>query len=249
MRTILSPHLIEQKLAAFDALLPEYIASFQFIQALQGQQRLDDFTIDTTVHYLHARWVLECKDRLLGTSGTRSAHEGQHCLVMLARWQTGDAADIIEYLQHHLDTESLGLLSRQIQQVTRSSGDHSAMLPLEQGRRVMLNRNLHFLRLIDTIVATPAELMVQRVLEASERYGHAPAAIAHQLAAFETPLYGPARHFTLAQRNMLLMNEVGTTMIVRPVDRSGHRTWQVTLPTEPPGPFAQAVIPAYHTNS
>ncbi len=196
MSTIFSPNIIEQKLAAFDALLPEYIASFQFIQALQGQQRLDDFTIDTVVHYLHARWVLECKDRLLGTGGTLATHEGQHCLVMLARWQTGDTADIIEYLQHHLDTESLGVLSRQIQQASLSNGDDTAMIPLEQGRRVMLNRNLHFLRLIDTIVATPSEVLVQRVLDASARYGHAPAAIAHQLAAFETPLYGPARHFT-----------------------------------------------------
>ena len=57
--------LVKQKLEAFERLQPEFEASFRFIQEVHGQKRCAAFPVTETVHYLHALWICECKDRLL----------------------------------------------------------------------------------------------------------------------------------------------------------------------------------------
>ncbi len=63
--TLAGEKLAEQKLAAFGRLQPEFEASFRFIQEVHGQKRCAAFPVTETVHYLHALWICECKDRLL----------------------------------------------------------------------------------------------------------------------------------------------------------------------------------------
>jgi hypothetical protein len=63
--TLAGETLAEQKLAAFEQLQPEFEARFRFVQEVHGQRRFAAFPVASTVSYLHALWVCECKDRLL----------------------------------------------------------------------------------------------------------------------------------------------------------------------------------------
>ena len=60
-----APTAAKQKLEAFERLQSEFEASFHFVQEVHGQRRFSAFPVMETVHYLHALWVCECKDRLL----------------------------------------------------------------------------------------------------------------------------------------------------------------------------------------
>ncbi|MDQ6661279.1 MAG: hypothetical protein M3Z24_09975, partial [Chloroflexota bacterium] len=60
------PELITKKIEAFDRLQAEFEASFHFIEDVHGQKRFASFPVDYSVRYLHALWICECKDRLLG---------------------------------------------------------------------------------------------------------------------------------------------------------------------------------------
>ncbi|HKB47485.1 MAG TPA: hypothetical protein VKC57_07290, partial [Ktedonobacterales bacterium] len=60
------PALVAEKLAAIDRLEPAFVASFQYVQDVQGQKRFAQFPISSTVEYLHALAVCDAKDRLLG---------------------------------------------------------------------------------------------------------------------------------------------------------------------------------------
>jgi hypothetical protein len=60
-----APTAAKQKLEAFERLQAEFEASFHFVQEVHGQRRFSAFPVMETVHYLHALWVCECKDRLL----------------------------------------------------------------------------------------------------------------------------------------------------------------------------------------
>ncbi len=66
--TLAGKKLAEQKLAAFERLQPEFEASFRFVQEVHGQRRFATFPVAEMVHYLHALWICECKDRLLSVS-------------------------------------------------------------------------------------------------------------------------------------------------------------------------------------
>jgi hypothetical protein len=78
--------LAKQKLAAFERLQPEFEASFRFVQDVHGQRRFSAFPVIETVHYLHALWVCECKDRLLSIYRNTVRYEGHYCLDLLRRW-------------------------------------------------------------------------------------------------------------------------------------------------------------------
>lgn len=245
MKTAPTTILIEQKLAAFDRLQPEFVSSFQFVQALHGQQRLYDLTLTTAVRYLHARWVLECKDRLLSVPRMMRSHEGRRCLELLAAWQDGDTASVISYLQDRLDAVPFGFITRQIQEARLAGGDGARVARLEHGRLVMLNRTFHFLSMFEAICTLPAESALAAVCMACAAFDHTPELIAHQLAEFVSPLFAPVRHPALTRRNMMLMNELGVGVIVSPNDLPGRRSWKVMPTSIPPGPFAQTLIPGY----
>src|SRR5215471_3895779 len=89
--------LAKQKLQAFDQLQSEFEASFLFIQQVHGQQRFSTFPVLQTVHYLHALWVCECKDRLLSIYKNIERYEGRLCLNLLLRWQESDTPDVIAF--------------------------------------------------------------------------------------------------------------------------------------------------------
>lgn len=100
----LLPAVIAEHLAAFERLQPEFAASFLYVQEVQGQRRHPTFPIEASVRYLHALWVCACKDRLLSAPRTMERYEGRRCLELLERWQTGESAGVVEFLQHKLET-------------------------------------------------------------------------------------------------------------------------------------------------
>ncbi len=65
--------LMNQKLEAFERLQSEFETSFHFVQDVHGQRRFPAFSISSIVNYLHALWICECKDRLLGVPKTIEA--------------------------------------------------------------------------------------------------------------------------------------------------------------------------------
>ncbi len=66
--------LVNEKLAAFERLQPEFEACFHFVQLVHGQQRFNKFPLVNAVRYLHSLWVCECKDRLLSIYRNRIAN-------------------------------------------------------------------------------------------------------------------------------------------------------------------------------
>ena len=66
--TATTERLVTQKLAAFDRLQTEFEECFHYIQDVHGQQRFPTFSVSDAVHYLHALWICECKDRILSVS-------------------------------------------------------------------------------------------------------------------------------------------------------------------------------------
>jgi hypothetical protein len=67
---------VKQKLDAFERLQPEFAASFRFVQEVHGQRRFAAFPVAETVHYLHALWICDCKDRLLSVFKSSLRYEG-----------------------------------------------------------------------------------------------------------------------------------------------------------------------------
>ncbi len=59
------PRLIADKLIVFESIRADLQVSLSFVQAVHGQQRCSSFPISSTVRYLHALWVCDCKDLLL----------------------------------------------------------------------------------------------------------------------------------------------------------------------------------------
>src|SRR5690242_8399689 len=106
--------LVSQKLDAFEHLHSEFEACFKYVQEVHGQRRFSDFPVSASVHYLHALWVCECKDRLLSIPKTIERYEGVSCLHLLRAWQEGDSADVVGFLQRKLDTLPFVDLTRQI---------------------------------------------------------------------------------------------------------------------------------------
>jgi hypothetical protein len=245
-RTLTGETLAEQKLAAFEQLQPEFEASFRFVQEVHGQRRFAAFPVAETVSYLHALWVCERKDRLLSIYKNIVRYEGQHCLSLLQRWQAGETAAVVAFLQRKLDVLPFADLMHQIQEAktARHSGD-GLLRRLVYGRLVLLNRAMYLLQALDGIFALPEENLMREVRVACVSSGHAPSQIEQQLAEVENPLSCYAPHQLLAQRNMLVMNTLGISVMTLPTDLPGERSWKVVAPTEPRCPFAESVIQGY----
>src|SRR5437588_3783573 len=123
--TPIIPNIMKQKLEAFEQLQAEFEASFQYVQDMHGQRRFASISIADSVRYLHALWVCECKDRLLSVYKNIKRYEGRLCLELLRRWQEGETADVIAFLQRKLDGLPFADLTRQIHEAraSRHAGD------------------------------------------------------------------------------------------------------------------------------
>src|SRR5947209_10538908 len=107
--------LVNQKLQAFEQLQAEFEASFRFVQQVHGQQRFASFPVADSVRYLHALWVCECKDRLLGIFKNIQRYEGHYCLELLRKWQQEqDTASVVAFLDRKLDMLPFADLTRQL---------------------------------------------------------------------------------------------------------------------------------------
>lgn len=239
------PTLIEQKIAAFEHILPEFEASFQFIQDVHGQRRFGTFSLADCVRYLHALWMDECKTDLLSVAKTVKEYEGRLCLQLLYGWQQGETAAVVEFLYRKLDMLSLSAITRQLQEARVLHKDDGMAERLAHGRDILLNRGMNLMQVLDTIFALSEEDLLQQVRAACEQYGHLPIKIEEQLREMDSPLYSFVPHPALAQRNMLVMNRLGINVILRPSDLPGNRSWRVLPPQEPLSPFAEHVVPGY----
>lgn len=237
--------LIQQKVAAFEHIAPEFTTCFRFKQDVHGLKRFSSFPVEYSVRYLHARWLCECKDRLFSVYKNIARYGGGQCLELLRRWQTGDSADVVAFLQQKLDMVPFGELTRQYQQARSASVEHSLTKSLAYGRSVLLNRGMNLMQALNTIFTLPDEQLVKEVQVACMQYGHHPSQIEEQLAALHTPLYSYVPHQSLAQLNMTVMNKLGIDIMNKPIDQSGERSWHVLKPTEPMGPYAEHVIAGY----
>lgn len=238
--------LAKQKLEAFKRLQPEFEASFHFVQEMHGQRRFPAFPVMETVHYLHALWICECKDRLLSVYKNIERYEGRYCLELLRRWQEGETADVIAFLHRKLDGLPFAELTRQIQEATTTPrADNGLVRRLMHGRLTLLSRSMNLMQALDTIFALSEDDLIVEVQFACAHYGHNPAQIEQQLAEMEVPLYSYMPHRLLAQQNMLVMNKSGVNIMVLPTDLPGERSWKVAIPAEPLQPFAEHLIEGY----
>jgi hypothetical protein len=237
--------LIGQKLAAFEQIQPEFEACFRFVQDVQGQKRFPSFPVVNTVHFLHALWLCECKDRLLSVYRNIKRYEGRYCLELMRSWQNGDSADVVAFIQHKLDIPPLAELTRQYEAAQQSGGDFGLASRLAHGRNVLIIRSMNFLHALDAIFALSPDELRQQVQAACTQFGHQPAQIEQQLAEMDNPIYSYVPHQALAQRNMTIMNALGVQVMNYPSDQPGQRSWRVLEPTVPPGPYAQHVIVGY----
>ncbi len=239
------PLLIAEKLSAFERLQPEFEASFQYVQEVQGQRRFPAFEVDASARYLHSLWVCECKDRLLSVPQTMARYEGRRCLELLRDWQAGEVAEVVAFLQRKLDTLPFADITRQLETL-RSQGEANPLVGrLEHGRLVLLNRGMNLLHALDPLFLLPAEKQREEVRAACARYGHQPDQIAAQLAELEAAPYAFVPHPALARRNMLIMDHLGARITADAADQPGHRSWRVAGPTLPASPYAQQVIAGY----
>ena len=237
--------LVKQKLAAFEQLQPAFEECFPFVQQVHGQQRFARFPVASTVRYLHALWICECKDRLLSIYKNIERYEGSYCLHLLLRWQEGETADVVDFLQRKLDMMPFADLTRQISEARALHKDDGLAHRLLNGRSVLLNRGMNLMQALDAIFALSEEQLLDEVRAACAHYHHQPEQIEQQVAELHTDLYACAPSQLLAQRNMEVMNKMGVQVMNRPSDQPGHRSWRVLEPSVPPGPFAEQVIDGY----
>ena len=233
--------LAEAKLAAFQHIEAEFLASFRFMEILQGQQRLPACTVADTVRYFHALWISECKDRLLSIPQTMGRYEGTRCLELLRGWQEGDTTDAVTFLQVKLNHFSAAELTRQIQDA-QAAGKSAWVDRLTHGRSEILNRGFHLLQALDAIFALAEPALLEEVRAACAQFGHAPEQIDRQLKEMKSRLYAYVPHSSLARRNMILMNELGMQVAGAVADRPGNRTTRVQVSTSPHPPYAEQVV-------
>lgn len=245
--------LINQKLAAFEQLQPEFEECFRYVQNVHGQKRFSTFSVADAVRYLHALWICERKDRLLSIYKNIERYEGRRCLELLRSWQAvGNNAGVVAFLQRKLDMMPFADITRQVYMAEQQGGDFGLARRLRHGRLILLNRGMNLLHALDAIFALPEEQLVKEVQVACERYGHTPAQIDQQLADMDSPIYSYVPHQALANRNMLVMNKLGADVMSKPMDQPGQRSWRVLEPAEPvvdPAepvkPFAEHIIFRY----
>lgn len=244
--TLAVEKLAKQKIEAFERLQSEFEASFHFVQDVHGQRRFSALPVIETVHYLHALWICECKDRLLSIYKNIERYEGRYCLELLQRWQEGVTVDVIEFLHRKFDVFPFAELTRQIQEARSArQADDSLVRRLVHGRITLLNRSMNLMQALDGIFALSEDDLRKEVRVACAHYGHSPSQIKQQLAEMEDPLYSYMPHRLLAQRNMLAMNKVGVNVMTLPTDRPGERSWKVDTPEEPLPSFADHMIEGY----
>ena len=244
--TLTAEKLAKQKLQAFERLQAEFEASFQFVQEVHGQRRFSTFPVLETVHYLHALWVCECKDRLLSIYKNIERYEGRYCLDLLWRWQEEDTTDVIAFLHAKLDGFPFVELTQQIMDAKSSrSADDGLVRRLIHGRQILLNRSMNLMQALDAIFSLREEDLKFEVRDACAIFGHTHSQIEQQLAEMEDPLYSYVPNQLLAQRNMLVMNKLGVNVMTFPTDRPGERSWKVEASTEPMPSFAMHTIDGY----
>jgi hypothetical protein len=240
------PVIVRQKIEAFDRLQPEFEASFQFLMEVHGQKRFTSFGIVDIVHYLHALWVCECKDRLLSVYKNGERHEGQTCLKLLRLWQEdGGAAEVVTFLQRKLDMLPLATITHQIHEARFKHRNDGLARRLSYGRRVLLNRGINLMLACEAIVALSEEDLLKEVRNACRVYRHLPEQIARQLAEFNAPLFAYIPHQSLASRNMVVMNKLTVDGLPMSELQTGERSWRVVSPVEPLSPFAEQVVVGY----
>ena len=154
-------HLVEQKLAAFDAMQKEFEASFGFVQDMHGQRRFETFLVADAVRYLHARWICERKGRLLSVAKTAKEYEGGLCLELLQKWQEGDTASVVDFLNRRLDMLPIADITRQVHEEYQARRVDGLLERLIHGRLVMLNRGMNLMHLLDTIFKLSEEDVVE----------------------------------------------------------------------------------------
>jgi hypothetical protein len=244
--TLPTEKLAQQKLEAFERLQSEFEACFHFVQEVHGQRRFSTFPVMESVHYLHALWICECKDRLLSVYKNIERYEGRYCLELLRRWQEVETADVIAFLHTKLDGFSFVELTQHIMEAkTALSPDDGLVRRLLHGRLVLLNRSMNLVQALDAIFVLSEDDLRNEVWEACAHYGHIPSQIELQLAEMEDPLYSYVPHRLLAQRNMLVMNKLGVNVMTLPTDRPGERSWKVAPPVQPMTSFAEHPIGGY----
>jgi hypothetical protein len=237
--------LVKQKLAAFEQLQPAFEQCFQFVQQVHGQQRFPTFPVASAVRYLHALWICECKDHLLSIYKNIERYEGTYCLQLLLRWQEGETAGVVDFLQRKLDMMPFADLTRQIHEAkSHHKGDGLAQRLID-GRNILLNRGMNLMQAFDAIFALLEEQLIDEVRAACAQYDHRPEQIERQLAELHTDLYAYTPSQLLAQRNIEVMNKMGVQIVSKPSDQPGNRSWRVLAPSVPPGPFAEQVIEGY----
>jgi len=237
--------LVKQKLAAFEQLQPAFEECFPFVQQVHGQQRFSTFPVASSVRYLHALWICECKDRLLSIYKNIERYEGSYCLQLLLLWQEGETAGVVDFLQRKLDMMPFADLTRQIQEANQHHKGDGLADRLMHGRNILLNRGMNLIMALDAIFVLSEEQLIDEVRAACAQYDHRPEQIERQIAELHTDLYAYAPSQLLAQRNMELMNKMGVHVMSKPSDQPGNRSWHVLEPSVPPGPFAEQVIDGY----
>jgi hypothetical protein len=244
--TFAAEKLAKHKLEAFERLQSEFEASFHFVQQVHGQRRFSTFPVTESVHYLHALWICECKDRLLSIYKNIERYEGRYCLHLLQRWQEGDTTDVIAFLHAKLDGFPFVELTHQITDAkTTRSADDGLVRRLIHGRQTLLNRSMNLMQALDAIFSLSEEDLRFEVRDSCAIYGHTHNQIKQQLAEMLNPIYSYVPHKLLAQRNMLVMNKLGVDVMTLPTDRPGERTSRVAASTEPMPSFAMHTIGGY----
>lgn len=238
--------VVQQKLTAFDRLQSEFEENFHFLQEVHGQKRFFSFSVAEVVHYLHARWICECKSRLLSVPRTIKEYEGRRCLELLWLWQEEeDTAAVVGFLQHKLDMQPFADLTSQLQEARRVHFDEGMVQRLAHGRQILLNRGFNLMHALDAIFALPQDDLFAAVHDACAHYHHLPEQLKEQMAEFDSPLYAYVPNPALARRNMLIMNKLGVNVLQYPADLPGRRSWRVVAPVEPLSPFAEHIFDGY----
>jgi len=233
--------LARRKLSAFERIEADFKDSFVFVSDVHGQRRFADFPVASSVRYLHALWICECKDRLLNVPRSIRRYEGRRSLELLRDWQEGETAQVVAFLHAKLDTLPFAELTRQIQAAERS-GNIALTTRLAHGRLILLNRSFNLAQALDAIFTPPVNMLLAQVRTVCAERGHAPEQLARQLAALDSPLYAHIRHAALARRNMLVMNTVGVTVTDNAADRPGQRERVRTPTAHSAPPYAEVSI-------
>ena len=96
------PRVITEKLSTIDRLSRDIRESFAHVQNVNGQRRFSSLSVASTVHYLHALWICECKDLLLSVPRSTSRYHGHRALTLLRSWQAGETGEVVAFLEYQL---------------------------------------------------------------------------------------------------------------------------------------------------